>query len=532
MSVLADIAVLTKIISEVKMGIASLKRRNFMKRIMMSIAISLFVLMVPLATSSYGAVIVIPDNYSTIQEGIDAAVNGDTVLVRDGIYLLTAAIDFKGKAITVESENGAVNCILDGQNATRVAYFHSGESNTSVLQGFTIRNGNATQGAGIYSSASSPVISNCTITANLASGGSSFGGGIFINGGYPTIDHSVISYNQSSGTWYGYGGGIYVDASSPIIQNSDVSNNSASGGNSSAGGGIYFTSTTFPRLENCVISSNSPGGIYFSGSANFPGLTNCTIARNIGGGVYFDNTSTDIINSILWENSPQNIYTSGTSNPNITYSDVGGGYEGPGNIDAPPAFANIAQANFHLTGSSPCINAGSNAAPYLPLLDKDGNARIDGPRVDMGAYEYKYAYLAAGLTVFRPNTGIWYTLYRSSPPAFSSTQWGLSSDILVPGDYNGDGKVEYAVWRPASGIWYILNEPGSYSCAYWGKEGDTPVPADYDLDGKTDIAVWRPSEGVWYILPSNSPGTYTATKWGMEGDVPIPPALGILRSIP
>jgi hypothetical protein len=400
-----------------------------MKRILITIAMLFIILMIPLSTVSFGAVIIIPDNYSTIQAGIDAAVNGDTVLVRNGIYPLTAAIDFKGKAITVRSERGASNCILDGQNETRVVYFHSDEGSNSVLQGFTIRNGNdaqgagiylgsasptitsciisangriggpchATYGGGIYSDASSPKISNCIISGNWANDctGYNVGGGVFINGGYPIIDHSVITDNQASGGNNALGGGIYVDHSSPVIRDSDISNNSTSSVFTGLGGGIYFTSTTFPSLVNCIINGNSAnkgGGIYFDGSPNFPGLANCTIVRNIatqnGGGIYFVNTSTDIWNSILWENSPENIYKDAKSNPNIIYSDVGGGDKGTGNIDASPAFVNIALPDFHLTSSSPCVNAGSNAAPYLPAQDKDGNPRKIGSSVDMGAYEY------------------------------------------------------------------------------------------------------------------------------------------------
>jgi hypothetical protein len=408
------------------------KRRNPMKRIMMTIAMLFFILMIPLATASFGATIIVPDDQATIQAGIDAAVNGDTVLVRDGTYLLTAAIDFKGKAITVESEHGASSCFLDGQQTTRVVYFHSFEGNNSVLQGFTIRNGHSTQGGGIYlitssptisdctirdnvvsqptgmsvqgggiySSASSPIISNCTITNNLSSGGADtiYGGGIFItNGGAPIITNTTISSNQVRSSWSALGGGIFVDGpSSPIISDSDISYNSAQDPSWTAqGGGIYFAANTFPRLDNCIINGNSAkegGGILFNGSVSYPGLTNCTIVRNIatshGGAIYFYNASTDIINSILWENSPENIYLAGNSNPNITYSDVDPLYPGTGNIDANPAFVDIGTQDFHLTGSSQCINTGNNAAPYLPEFDKDGNDRIINPTVDMGAYEY------------------------------------------------------------------------------------------------------------------------------------------------
>ena len=134
------------------------------------------------STDAFGEDLYIPDDYPTIQEGIDAAISGDKVIVRDGTYLLTAALDFKGKAITVKSENGAKDCILDGQQLTRVVYFHSGETSKSVLSGFVIRYGQADKGGGILCDASSPTISNCSIIANKA-------------------------YTNAAGDMYSYGGG-------------------------------------------------------------------------------------------------------------------------------------------------------------------------------------------------------------------------------------------------------------------------------------------------------------------------------------
>src|SRR5262245_55631204 len=86
-------------------------------------------------------VIRVPADQPTIQQGIDAAVDGDTVLVTPGVYSET--LDFHGKAITVASESGRDATVIDGHGAAPVATFASGEGRTSVLAGFTLRGGRA-----------------------------------------------------------------------------------------------------------------------------------------------------------------------------------------------------------------------------------------------------------------------------------------------------------------------------------------------------------------------------------------------------
>ncbi len=102
-----------------------------------------------------------------------------------------------------------------------------------------------------------------------------------------------------------------------------------------------------------------------------------------------------------------------------------------------------------------------------------------------------------------------------------SFQWGKSGDIPVGGDYDGDKRTDFTVYRASQGIWYINQSRFGDSLAVrWGASEDKPVPADYDYDGVTDIAVYRPSNGVWYIRRSSDNANY-AVQFGAAADVPL-----------
>ena len=127
------------------------------------------------------------------------------------------------------------------------------------------------------------------------------------------------------------------------------------------------------------------------------------------------------------------------------------------------------------------------------------------------------------LAVWRPSTGVWFVIPSSNPSSPVIQGWGESGDIPVPADYDGDGKTDFAVWRPSTGTWFILpsSNPSSPIVVTWGQLGDIPVVGDFDGDGKADLAVWRPSTGTWFILPSASPSAPIITNWGANGDVPV-----------
>jgi hypothetical protein len=107
----------------------------------------------------------------------------------------------------------------------------------------------------------------------------------------------------------------------------------------------------------------------------------------------------------------------------------------------------------------------------------------------------------------------------------SVTQWGCGAvnDVPVPGDYDGDGTTDVAVWRPGDGNWWIKRSSDSgVTVTQWGSGAvnDIPVPGDYDGDGTTDVAVWRPGDGTWWIKKTSDSGV-TVTQWGMIGDQPV-----------
>jgi hypothetical protein len=123
--------------------------------------------------------------------------------------------------------------------------------------------------------------------------------------------------------------------------------------------------------------------------------------------------------------------------------------------------------------------------------------------------------------VWRPSTGTWFII-DSSTGAQRSQQWGQAGDIPVPGRYGSDAKTDFAVWRPSTGTWFVIDSStGAQRSQQWGAAGDIPVPGDYDRDGKTDFAVWRPSTGVWWVIDSST-GKQRSQQWGEGSDIPVP----------
>jgi len=544
-----------------------------------------FVLIVLLLGSvSSGAILRVPGQYSTIQAAIDAAGIQDTVVVAQGIYTGSGNrdINFKGKPITVRSETGPEHCIIDCNGAARGFYFGTGESASSVLEGFTITNGFARDfGAGIYCSSSSPIIRNCNIKGNRSwnlGGGVGLklsnaiisdcnitdnlsdwvGGGIFCSGGgQPTIERCIITGNGTLGIMPNTkGGAVSVDHSTAIIRDCIITDNTA--GSTGDGGGIavYMRSATDTGkvvVEDCVISGNSAlrgagiwcdshavvvkncaivgnaagkegGGIWgysfeiknsiiaanragdgggfcsTTQSGIMPALqaTNSTIVGNLatnrGGGIYYlKKTDARFTNCILWGNADGNgtgavsQIHSPLAAPMVIYSCIqddqpnddnipfGGGQNE--NIDDDPMFVRLPGDNndygdLHLRIDSPCINAGSSLFTASPEnVDMDGQPRVIGPVVDIGADEY-----APMIIVTKPQGGeVWTDISRHK---VEWCKYGVGSvDVLFSKDGGGNWKtIAGGISGDNSIMWQLPKNVDSNQCLI------SVVPSDGDAN--------------------------------------------------
>lgn len=401
----------------------------------------------------------VPGSFATIQAAIDASAPGDTVLVAPGTY--REHIDFKGKAITVASSGGPGPTVIDGGGAGLVVNFSSGETRSSVLQGFTIQNGSETPpgiGAGIRVFQASPTIRGNVITGNQACGG---GGGISAETAAPLIQDNVIASNDGSELCTGSGGGaILLSGNALDGSTAQILGNTITGNQADEGGALNLFGAGTVLIEDNVISGNTShsdgGGIWVDGPTNAIMVQNLVVNNQSGefggglwgGGALVANTfagNTALEGSAVWAGSPPATFsdnilvgaglrsvvycdsTAGVVQPPFDHNDAfatdggtafgancGAGAGSDGNISADPRL--VGSGDYQLQPGSPAIDAGNDSAPDLPATDLAGNPRIIGAAVDMGAYE---AVANPAVATFSPATVNFGTLHSGPTVTFA-----------------------------------------------------------------------------------------------------------------
>jgi hypothetical protein len=368
----------------------------------------------------------VPAEYPTIQAAIDAASNGEYVLVMPGPYRGPGNrdLDLRGKAITVGGTDPndpaivaatVIDCQGTKAEPHRGFNLQRNEKGTTVVEGLTVTGGYAEiYGGGMYIDHSSPVVRRCVVQGNYAAYD---GAGVAC-----TYSSAMFLDCRIIGNRGGHkGGGLWCKGTDGIARDCVISRN-----NADQGGGACFEVLRYPpSLCNCLLVSNTArqgGGLFITGQEGKATISQCTIVWNTateGGGVCCEATDPELSNCILWANTATRGAEIALTGPApvsgflascaVRYCDVRGGVSGVyvtpqsrldwgiGNINGDPLFANWAGDDYHLKSqagrweassqtwvtddvTSPCIDAGD---PNSLVGDEP---EPNGGRINMGAY--------------------------------------------------------------------------------------------------------------------------------------------------
>jgi len=495
---------------------------------------------------------------TNIQDAVSAAGLNDLILVTNGLYQYGGAPTgttisnrvYVTTAMTIQSVNGPLVTTIKGASGfIRCVSLADG----AILSGFTVTNGTLTgnasigPGGGIFCAGTNSVVTNCIITGNTSDYGG--GGGVYSGkltncslsnnatsfrgaGAYSTILSNCIIVGNRGSVNASPGGGIYGGAAvncvlsnniaqsgggadSASLLNCRLASNSAVSGDFGNGGGAHSS-----FLTNCLLIGNRAGGS--GGGAANSTLVGCVIYRNyatnslsggIGGGVAGGIlvTCTLVSNGVR---SEMGLYA-GVAKNSILYYNSGGNYNanltncctlplpasGIDNFTQPPLFVDLAGGDLHLQSTSPCINAGNNS--YLPsppgamAADLDGNPRILGGTVDVGAYEYQ------------------------SPASTLSYAWAQAYGLPTDGsadfaDPDGDGMNNWQEWiagtnptDSSSGLWILTPSNNASGITITWQSVNTRT---YYVQRATNLSsqpVFLPLSG--YITGQSGTTSYTDT---------------------
>ena len=468
------------------------------------------------------------DAYPSLQSALLAAVSGDEIWVAAGTYdAPSGGFQLKNNVAVYGGFAGSETdlshrawrdnpVILSGNNSIRVFYHPAALqlNSTAILDGVTIADGyayyeewwgpdpsiDAAKGGGMYNNSCSPTIRNCVFYNNTAAG----------------------LIKSSDDISLGWGGGISNTNSNPVIENCTFIQNYAV-----VGGDAIDNESSDPTITNCVFYYNCEHVICNNDSD--PIIDNCTFAFNCNRsylptrGVSITNeygSHPVIVNSILWDNSSI-VNTSGSS-CTVSYSDIRGGYSGIGNINLDPQFVSDPDLSvipdweaLSLLPSSPCIDAGNNAAVSANITtDIMGELRFNDnmdtsdtglgtpPIVDMGAHEIPNT---IAILVFNPNGGMYdsgqtVTITCDTPGVtIRYTTDGSKPDngIIIP---NG-GSITVAVDPPTT-LRVVATKDGflqsDAKATYWRYGGETGELNDpYLIYNKQQLLLTSTAPELW-----------------------------------
>jgi len=399
-------------------------------------------------------------------------------------------------------------------------------------------NSAATHGGGMYNAAwmggtSSPTLANVTFYGNASTedGGAMFNDGVSGTSS-PTLTNVTFSVNHA----FSDGGAIYnKDSLGAGIANPTLTNVILWGDEADGSGNEVHNSLAVGTIDHSVVEGGCPLG------------STCTnlIETDPKLALLTDNGGETETMSLIWGSSaidtgddtacaaaPVNgLDQRGVTRPQGPQCDMGAiervppgmradfdsdGRSDIGYFSASTGLWAILESSEDFSYSTPSYYSWGSSHDIPALGDYDGDGRMDPTVRRPPAGGQSAAYLMLLST----------TNYDYGSSLTVPAGWPGLGDTPVPGDYNGDGISDPAIWRSSAGVWIIPLSPTftSYAFYSWGTTGDTPVGADVDGDGQTDIGFWRPFGGVWGFLQSSQGYSYASPlffSWGSTGNKPV-----------